>query len=569
MSYWSPDNIQNIGEQLSTIVRSDQSLTYGENDEIRIKIPASIEFIDPRNTFLTLDCLIDVASGVDENKPRIFLDHKLGGNVLINRMRIMANNESVEIESIEDYNKWCSIIYDYEDNDCLRQQRGLLEGAVPINKDLVNNIDNSGEVEPENNDVKTNPYFINDNGTSTYKKAKLCIKLQSGMFRQQHVIPNALLGGLTLIITTERFDRVFEQVETANYRVSGTQYLRGVKFYGKDNTGAIWNVGDTNTELFFTCQNSCYEVDDLPFQIDDTIKLMKADKTEGTEEIVIEGIDFVNNNANNEKLIKLTVTDVDCATVNKDPADGWYLINESIAINTVFNPSYTLSNVDLVVQEVKLTQQAETALMKSLSNGKEAVYDFRSVQNYKYSALLNDIAVNMRLPIVNKKCFAILTMPADASNYTAKNKVLGEGTYAISTGKNSTRSGLVGCLQKIRDYQYYYEKLQPSKPINVEKFHGDGMDAIHMVELSKALKASNILDLSFANVKNNFIIGRAFTTGGNGVYDPTLKDFNIMINSTEAGSKNILFHNFVVHMRRIKIAGQQMGASAGSVSVEY
>ena len=51
-------------------------------------------------------------------------------------------------------------------------------------------------------------------------------------------------------------------------------------------------------------------------------------------------------------------------------------------------------------------------------------------------------------------------------------------------------------------------------------------------------------------VKENFVIGRAFSVNG-GVYDPTMKDFNVMINYTTNGTKNKLFHNFVVHKRRI------------------
>ena len=42
--------------------------------------------------------------------------------------------------------------------------------------------------------------------------------------------------------------------------------------------------------------------------------------------------------------------------------------------------------------------------------------------------------------------------------------------------------------KNIRDYQYYYEKLQPSRAVNVEKYNTDGLDATHMVELEKALR---------------------------------------------------------------------------------
>jgi hypothetical protein len=83
-----------------------------------------------------------------------------------------------------------------------------------------------------------------------------------------------------------------------------------------------------------------------------------------------------------------------------------------------------------------------------------------------------------------------------------------------------------------------------------------------MVELEKALRSADILPLSMKKVKENFIIGRAFSING-GVYNPTLKDFNVMINYSQAGTKGKLFHNFIVHKRRIEVDN-----TSGSISVD-
>lgn len=566
MSFWSPDNKQDIGEQLSVVVRSDNSLEYGEGDEIRIEIPTSIEYIDPKQCYLQLDCLVSQTKAGSGN-PRVYLDHKLGGQILIKDIRIMANNKQVLIESIEDYNKYVSIIYDYEDNEVLRQKRGLTEGAVPKNIDLINNIDDSGQFDVENNDCKTNPYFINNaDGTFTYKKAKMCLKLQAGLFSQEHIIPNALLGGLSVVITTESNNKVFETLESTSLFQSGVKYKRGMTFVGIDTEGAnLANGGKTN-DFFFLNDNNIFDLDDVPFRVGDVIKLIKDDKTQDSMEILIDTISLADGTKapiNNFKLIKITVDAEITNSLGFDIVSGAsFAYNHSLDKLTAFTPKYTLSNVDFIVQEVKLTSQAEAQLMKSLSVNKKAVYDFTSVQNYKYSALSNDIALNMRIPIQNKKSFCLLSMPTDSSLYTDADKINAKGTYLLEATRNSSRSGYTGIYDNMKDYQFYYEKLQPSRAVNVEKYATDGLDATHMVELEKALRSADILPLSMKKVKENFVIGRAFSVNG-GVYDPTMKDFNVMINYTTNGTKNKLFHNFVVHKRRINIDN-----TSGSITID-
>jgi len=566
MSFWSPDNKQDIGEQLSVVVRSDNSLEYGEGDEIRIEIPTSIEYIDPKQCYLQLDCLVSQTKTGNGN-PRVYLDHKLGGQILIKDIRIMANNKQVLIESIEDYNKYVSIIYDYEDNEVLRQKRGLIEGTVPKNIDLINNIDDSGQFDVENNDCKTNPYFVNNaDGTFTYKKAKMCLKLQAGLFSQDHIIPNALLGGISIVITTESNNKVFETLESTALFQSGVKYKRGMTFMGTNTEGKDFDIGDKTKDFLFNNDNNIFELDDVPFRVGDTIKLIKDDKTnDSTIDILIDSISLVDGTKApflNDKLIKISVSGELTGATADIKSLAAFAYNHSLDKLTAFTPKYTLSNVDFIVQEVKLTSQAEAQLMKSLSVNKKAVYDFTSVQNYKYSALQNDIALNMRIPIQNKKCFCLLSMPTDSSLYTDANKINAKGTYLLEANRNSSRSGYTGIYDNMKDYQFYYEKLQPSRAVNVEKYNTDGLDAMHMVELEKALRSADILPLSMKKVKENFVIGRAFSVNG-GVYDPTLKDFNVMINYTTNGTKNKLFHNFVVHKRRINIDN-----TSGSITID-
>jgi hypothetical protein len=238
-----------------------------------------------------------------------------------------------------------------------------------------------------------------------------------------------------------------------------------------------------------------------------------------------------------------------------DIDDNYFLFDELYSVATALTPTFTVSNVDLVVQSVKLKTNIENMIMKAMNEQGKFVYDINSVQNYRYSALKGDVVLNMRLPIQNSRCFSILSVPTDTTNYSALTKVSASNTYIISTGDKSTRSGVVGIYDGMRDYQYFYEKNQPQRPINVSNMNNNSPATVgtHLLGIEKALRSANIMPLSLSKHKKNFILGRQFAKNG-GVYDARNKDFNIMCNYDATGSKDKLWCNFVAHNRKIMIS---------------
>ena len=568
MSYWSPDNKVDIGQQVSTVVRSDQSLEYGAGNLIKIEIPESVEFIDPKNTYLNFEVKIQNTITGDANT-RLSLDHKLGGQVLIKNISIYCNNNQTLVEEITDYNKYVGIIYDYEDNQILRQRRGQTEGCIPINKNLLNNVDDAG-VEPDYNDCKTNPYYLNtaDGSFSNddYCKAKVSLRLHTGLFGSDHIIPNALLGGLTVNITLEDNVIPYETLETTNYYQSGTTYKRGLQFYGKNKAGDDLEDGDDVDDLYFKATiNNMLELDNIPLRVGSRFNLTKFDKSQDTKfEKKADGSEFapkvgsisiVDNDATDEKLVEISLSETMTNDSGFDVDGDYFLYDDLFSQATALTPTFTVSNVDLVVQSVKLKTNIENMIMKAMNEQGKFVYDINSIQNYRYSALKGDVVLNMRLPIQNSRCFSILSVPTDTTNYSALSKVSASDTYTISTGDKSTRSGVVGIYDGMRDYQYFYEKNQPQRPINVSNMNNNSPATVgtHLLGIEKALRSANIMPLSLSKHKKNFILGRQFAKNG-GVYDARNKDFNIMCNYDATGSKDKLWCNFVAHNRKIMIS---------------
>ena len=70
---------------------------------------------------------------------------------------------------------------------------------------------------------------------------------------------------------------------------------------------------------------------------------------------------------------------------------------------------------------------------------------------------------------------------------------------------------------------------------------------------------ANIEPLSFKKFRSNCCIGRALALQ-DGVYDCRGRDFNLQVNyqSLRTPLKNKLWNNFVAHLRRIEVKGDQI-----------
>ena len=104
--------------------------------------------------------------------------------------------------------------------------------------------------------------------------------------------------------------------------------------------------------------------------------------------------------------------------------------------------------------------------------------------------------------------------------------------------------------------------MNPSRPVVCNKISNKtSIGQQPLIELEKALSVCGIRPLSFRKYHENAVIGRALSLQ-DGTYDTTGKDFNLQIEYSEGGvlepQKNKLWMNFVHHIRRIVIKGNQI-----------
>ncbi len=575
--------------QKSIRIPAQNGVDYIAGQEIILKIDPNLKYFDPSQTYLEGKVKINAPAYVDQphdaksvagsTPTRLQLDAETGVQCLCRTIRIMDSN-GVELEAIENYNTMVSFMYDYQTNDSMKNKRALTEGAGFYNSD---NRGTEGNTKGVGNNLELNPYYENEEGATinaswtadNFIDAKFCIPLNTGIFgAESKAFPNAMLGGIQISILLEDNNRVFRQVDSAMRfrKLTLNPLFLDAKEFGVATFGAVANNGSFNTFRLASKNSQHSAPQQCPFVIGEKLGFERL-VTAGTNASVVaftsaSGVPVIKEISMNDDFIQIELNasvEVDGKGMNST-ADTIFVFSKSVQDTTSYDPTYTVSDVNLIVQEISPSSKVESEMMSALKSGGKMVYDFMSVRNYKASQLSTDRVFNMRLPLMESKAKAIFSIPTDATVYTSQQNINASETYKVASNDQnpgnpdyylrSDRSGLVGICDHLTDYQWIYNgRLQPNRKVSTSKVANSlSINAQFLHELDKALSSARIFGHSFANFNKNFCVPRSLALG-NGVYDARGKDFVLQLNynETTAPTKNHLWMNFVYHIRTIEI----------------
>ena len=580
VSFWKAEGKIPI-EQTSKSVSVLNGLDFTAGQELRIKVPPTTKFIKPDECYLQGDFLIDSNLGASDYPTCLQLDEKIAGSSLIKDISIYSSAEkgSVLLEQITNYNSMVSVMRDYDTNDSIKNKRALTEGAT------VWKPQTRGTLGTSRSDcadcTETNPYFsqtLNASGNKTaastleFRTVKLCIPLETGIFRSEKVWVN-MLTGLEIVITLEDAHKVLRPLDSAmrNRRLRLNPRFHSVN--GSD-VPDDWTNGSSTTTFYIEKTNSNQTPATCPFVVGERIRFVSPDNLHMStmdSPMVISQINSSATADGGDGLVEIVLTGNRTNNGSDVVKNSWFVFSESMFGSSAgYTPKYSFKNVELVVQEVDMGAPYVADIMSSMKEKGVIVYDMLSAQNYKYSLNKDDTVANIRLPLVNSRAKSIVSVPTDATVYTAKALLDGDSTYDIGAlaGVDGTLRAvdtMRGISDHITDYQFIYDgRLQPSRPVRCSKTSSKfSIDQQPLIETTKALQQSEISARSLSEYNRNFVISRALALN-KGVYDTRNKDFNLQINyqETTAPTKNKLFNNFVFHLRRVNISGN-------SIEVEY
>tara|TARA_R100000808_G_C2152865_1_gene162588 strand:+ start:241 stop:2049 length:1809 start_codon:yes stop_codon:yes gene_type:complete len=573
--------------QKSIRIPSQNGLNYVAGQEIIIKIDPNLKYFNPSETYLEGKVKInaptytaqpfDSPSVAGATPTRLQLDAETGVQCLCRTIRIMDSN-GVELESIENYNTMVAFMYDYQTNDSMRNKRALTECSGFYNSDHRGTF---GSTKSVANNLELNPFYRNEEGNpinaswtdANFVDAKFCIPLNTGIFgAESKAFPNAMLGGIQISILLEDNNRVFRQVDSAMRfrRLTLNPQFKDAKELNKTTYASVNDNGSFNTFRLVSNNSQHSNPQQCPFVVGEKLGFQRY--VGGNASIVqfqsASGVPVVKEITMNADYIQIELNasvEIDGKGMNS-ASQTISVFSQSVSDATSYEPTYTVSDVNLIVQELIPSAKVESDMMSALKSGGKMVYDFLSVRNYKSSQLSTDRVFNMRLPLGESMAKAIFCIPTDATVYTGQQNLNASETYIIKKTEESTaspdfylrsnRSGLEGISDYLSDYIWVYNgRLQPNRKIDVSKVsNSESINAQHLIELDKALSSAKIFGHSYQRFNQNFCVPRALALG-NGVYDARGKDFVLQLNynETTAPTKNKLWMNFVYHIRSIEI----------------
>jgi hypothetical protein len=653
MSFWTADDKIPV-RQTKVAIPAENGLDFTASQTVHITIPPNIEFFQPKETYLHFDLQI---SDTGLGRPTKLQLDKQGGSVVIRDIRISSGGAGgVLLEEIQSYNVLTALRYDYEQTESLRNKRGLVEGGSQHNPKSRSTFHNN---ESDTNNCTDSLYFdaLNDGHAAqttahVSNKVKMLLPLHTGIFQNDKVFPALLTDGLRLEILLESAPRCLVPLSTVS---DSCTYNSKCYFHSLDGIDdnmaaaavtAIWDApGVAVNDVWIRRDNQQVSAENFPFSVGETFDFVDVSQpvTDGTQALntnasiietdvpmVIASIRHYAYSGNSAAVggkwgltrinLAAPVTRGLAANNNRQMGGGgndaagatWVMVSRALTQSStaeVATLNYTISDVELLIQKVEMPSGYTSKLMKMMKGGGSLNYDFLSYRNYKYSALSGDVQVNMRLPLVESRAKAILSIPTDSQVYTQKTQIQGtpcdisgapvagvvaavattpafdaarEALYAynykndrvyvdgtdhpagaaafINWPHYSQRSGLVGIWDYLSNYQLFYGgKLNPSRKVDTTAVaSGDALSQQWAIEAEKSLAMSNIRPLSFRALHENAFIGRALALQ-DGVYDARGKDFNLQLAyEGTAPIKNKLWNNFVAHLRRIVVKGNQI-----------
>eukprot|EP01047_Picozoa_sp_COSAG01_P027818 COSAG01_NODE_1849_length_9064_cov_212.400446_4_plen_530_part_00 len=520
MSFWQSDSRTPYGQTSLSIV-AENGKQFTQNSKVVIVVQPDVSFFQPSESYLSLRVRVDHPPTLPT---KLQLDSIMGGQSLIRNIRILTGTGTL-IEEIQDYNLLANIITSYDTDDNIKNKRSLTEGSTIHNPSCAINA-----IETFNspfNSANHNPYFSSpSNGQSEQQWVRLQLPLHTGIFRSKKIFPVIMTSGLRIEIMLEEAKKIIKNLATT---VISQQVPRLGTAIAKDDAGKAAFV-DLATSNHITTVESC------PFKVGEEIEVVDADGTTNPESPgEITGIAIHTG--------KVRLTFAAEKTYTNDHAVHTSLVRSKATTGAAFNATYTVDEVELVLQKIQVPPNNVNAMMKAMKEQGVMTYDFLTFQNYKFSQLAGITQSTMNLNLNNSEIKSILSVAVDTSPKTGKELV-----------HHHLQHGFVGVADNISNYQWMYGGiLNPDRKVDMEKLSAGKIEQQHLIELEKALVVAGIPAKSFRRYHHQIVIGRALALQ-KGSYDGRGKDFNLQVAyEGTAPAINKLWNNFVAHVRKIEM----------------
>jgi hypothetical protein len=522
-------------------------------DQIRFHLPSFLGFIDPNQTTIKFNLKIENARGF------LVPDKNCGGHALFRNISYRDGSNATELELNEDYNANYALMSNYTKQNSVAHKRELFNGTVSkLGDDITDPILYYASPAVAGGTV-TAPTGLG----KTALTPKLQFQLNSGIWKQGKTLPLSAMNGLRMTIDTEEVDRAlmylndesrFSSLRLANTvnRILTAATAGGAKTATNDAAGDARGAGLGNTVFSISTAYGLRKF--LPFDVDDILYI--ADAADGANEEKLGTIVGFFVDANNSCAVSY-VPDRDTgqglgfahaqgSRIYIKMADrsvahtvvGVTDINVNTKSHSILAPTYRMSNIEMVCQQISPPPAFVERLLKASGTEQGVQLDITTYELYRHNQ--NNVQGLQQMVIPSKMTRA---------------KSLFSQPLAVDRFRDLGNSSFQGLADSARNYEWIYGTAHyPSRLVPLSRYSQavPRVEALHSSELHKAILNVGEKVLSLQRIPNHFTIARALTKYGQimNVADQTLS-LRVDYDSTATTTK--IFNNYVYGLRRIVI----------------
>ena len=540
-------------ETITRSINSVRNTIYSPGDVIEIDIPATdVAVINPRGTKLKFN--VEMTDSNCCSQP----DGTAGAWSIIKTLQIFDLNTNTLLEQIDECNHLVSMQKHYSKTPSIVNNWELQHGQCA-------------------NNAPTSLYYTQQGavGNVINNKVECVLDLQvSGLLKKSApLLPNILIGGIRIRITLEDVQRsittypcarVVNLPETLPYDVNTKYPDEWAQCGGSGITAAAVAPSPPPTaNSFYDIKTATLAVAITSIILDNTAPVAGAipfDRTNNSQIKVGQRLCFWDNATQGTWITSGAVT----AVTDLGGALGLQVDFVNVTVFPVFSPNdacwiavgslttnYQVSNLELLVSSAEMsTEDLRSMVDKSSTTGGMNI-DYKSWNLYRdnLQALVSNPQVT--LDCTERRALSLVQLPYNP------NATLGQERPPMRTINDE---GI--------NYSYTIaNRNTPSRPVPINRVSSNvalAFDAIHGLEVEKAVERCDVEPRFMCNNNDYFLIGRALSRKEHS-FNANSNNIRLSILYSTAATANLtnkVLESFMYHIRRLNI-------SNGAVRVTY
>ena len=518
-------------------------------NQIRFLIPQYVGFYDPRSTTMKFNFTM---SGRGHPKP----DARAGIHSIYRDLRVRDGMASAELEAVQDSNVLSATWWDYTSNESINHKRDLFEGRSK-NTNLGEQLYYDAPADWSASAV-----------SATHSRKKLEINHpihNSDLLGGSKVVPVISMKGLRFELTLDKVGRSIVHNSNRGSDVA-SQFCENkhAKASSDDSKSAIsdtFNIvmKSTGVASGVAVNRNNSPSNNNPFDIGDRIYVSDAADGANEESLGVitqftkdadgdlaivyipdraNGVGLTSNHAIGSRVFFKSSDRLNGVSVSNVPAAQITAAGEST--------SYTISNLELLLQQVQPPMQYVKAMQGAMSSSQGLTLQLKNYQLYRFNLTTQNGITNQLIPATQRQALSIMSVP-----------------LSVSEQNVLEQSAFKGQTDGVQSSQYVYgSQLIPDRPLELARYNQSPArtEALHLNQVEDALINAGYSVRNLLRVPDRFMLARGFSKY-NQVFDLSSDTLSLRV-EYEGATKEKLFNHYVVYYKRVNISSKGIQVAA-------